>query len=285
VRSPYSTSAPVDDLVVEAEDGHELQLMVKDLSWDALLPDARRTKPRFLYEPCRELGMYDAVLDPSRHGTAQSYGGLQAAEAGAVILEKVHGRELFQVGELDLWVRAAQWARSFHAATADRAHELAAALPLLHHDRAFYSAWLDRARRFVSDPRMKWIADCYDAVIDCLVSTPHTLIHGELYPSNVLVTDDGRVCAIDWEMAAIGPGWVDVAALTAGRGWSDDEREVLLGAYAEGMIDEDLRAGVDAACAYLAVQWLGWSDDWTPPEDRAQDWLADAVHAIERLGV
>jgi hypothetical protein len=33
----------------------------------------------------------------------------------------------------------------------------------------------------------------------------------------------------------------------------------------------------------LAVQWLGWSERWTPPEDRAQDWLGDALDAIERV--
>ena len=45
--------------------------------------------------------------------------------------------------------------------------------------------------------------------MDRLVRLPRTLIHGELYPSNVIVGRGHhreRVCPVDWEMAALGPG-------------------------------------------------------------------------------
>ena len=35
----------------------------------------------------------------------------------------------------------------------------------------------------------------------------------------------------------------------------------------------------------LAVQRLGWSDSWSPPEEHAHDWLAEALRAAERLGL
>ena len=50
-----------------------------------------------------------------------------------------------------------------------------------------------------------------------LLALPVGFIHGELYPSNVLVGErTGRICAVDWEMAGIGPLLLDLAALTSG---------------------------------------------------------------------
>ena len=71
-----------------------------------------------------------------------------------------------------------------------------------------------------------------------LAALPPTFVHGEFYPSNVLVetTPEGPVCVpVDWEMAAVGPGLVDLAALAGG--WDEAERARLLGAYREGLAD------------------------------------------------
>src|SRR5207248_7460131 len=54
VPSRYSTSYALHDLTVLREDGPPLALVVKDLEWASMLPEARRTKPRFLYDPSRE---------------------------------------------------------------------------------------------------------------------------------------------------------------------------------------------------------------------------------------
>ena len=80
----------------------------------------------------------------------------------------------------------------------------------------------------------------YGEAIAPLASLPRTFVHGELYPSNVLVVRDDRdprVCPIDWEMAAIGPGLVDLAALVGG--WDPPERERLVAAYLSGLTQED----------------------------------------------
>ena len=63
----------------------------------------------------------------------------------------------------------------------------------------------------------------YDAVAEQLAALAPTFIHGEFYPSNVLVQQGGRtprVCPIDWEIAAIGPGLLDLAALSVGK-WTE----------------------------------------------------------------
>src|SRR5207245_2716577 len=77
-----------------------------------------------------------------------------------------------------------------------------------------------------------------------LLDLPAMLIHGEFYASNVLVDDAQqtvRVCPIDWERAAIGPGLIDLAALIAG-GWPEQAKMEMAAAYR----DELLRSGAAA---------------------------------------
>jgi thiamine kinase-like enzyme len=120
-----------------------------------------------------------------------------------------------------------------------------------------------------------------------------TFIHGEFYASNVLLQQGNgarRVCPIDWESAAVGPGLIDLAALSAGD-WSDDERRALALAYHTELgrfglpapaVDEFL-AALDCCRLYLALQWLGWARAWSPPEEHRHDWLAEALRLAERL--
>ena len=92
-----------------------------------------------------------------------------------------------------------------------------------------------------------------------------------------------RVCPVDWEMAAVGPGLLDLAALTAG-GWSRRERDAIARAYCDALrrrrcrrLPQELLEALDCALLHLAVQWLGWSADWTPPAEHRQDWLGEAL--------
>jgi aminoglycoside phosphotransferase (APT) family kinase protein len=280
VPSPYSTSYPLHDLTVLREDGARLALVVKDLAWASMLPEARRTKPRFLYDPAREVGVYQHLLNREKLGTPRCYAAVARGDARPwILLERVPGVPLVEVGDREAWLRAMRWVARFHADPGT--HRVAHEVPLLRHDECFYRTWMDRAQQFVLDDRLTWVAERYDTIVERLLAQPATFIHGELYASNVLI-DGERVCPIDWEMAGIGPALVDVAALTAGRGWSDADEMAMLRAYRNDF-DEDLLADLDACRAYLAIQWLGWSASWTPPIERAQDWLAVAAAATERL--
>ena len=50
-RHPYrsTTSFRLEELQVALDDGSDLSLILKDLSWDLLRNDARHSKPHFLY--------------------------------------------------------------------------------------------------------------------------------------------------------------------------------------------------------------------------------------------
>ena len=136
------------------------------------------------------------------------------------------------------------------------------------------------------------MADRHDRVIEILLSLPLTFSHGEWYASNVLIQTEPslRVCPVDWEMAALGPGLMDLAALTAGA-WTRTEREKIAESYrlaseqSETLGAEAFSTALDACRLQLAVQWLGWSEGWRPPREHATDWLAEALNAADRLGL
>ena len=72
------------------------------------------------------------------------------------------------------------------------------------------------------------IARGYAPVVARLAAMPRTVIHGEFYPCNILIRGTGpraRVCPVDWELAAVGPGLIDLAALMTG--WDDRAQRAL----------------------------------------------------------
>jgi Phosphotransferase enzyme family len=285
-RRPYAyqTSFAVEELEVWVDGGDPLSMIFKDVGPHGLAGQARAAKPAFLYDPLRELHTYRTILGPARIGAPVCYGTVASRADGRfwLFLEKVAGVELWQVGELDAWQEAARWLAEMHERCG-----AARSQHLLRYDRGMYMLWLRRARAYSRRPELDRIALGYDRVVDLLLSLPTGFIHGEYYASNILVQDTGealRIRPIDWEMAAVGPNLFDLAALTAG-GWSDRERAAIVSAYGVGTADDDLEEGLVACRLQLALQWLGWSRDWSPPPKHAQDWLSEALCAAERLGL
>jgi hypothetical protein len=305
--SIYSTSFAIEELDVRLDDDTSFRLLYKDLSRRALLEDARHAKPTFLYDPLREIETYRSILGPNRLGTPICYGAIvePPAERYGLLLEKVPGVELYQVGDLATWRRVAEWLAIMHTRFARQSEALARAAPLLRYDGDFYRLWAGRARssldraglRLSRDARrgMEQLFENYDRVIGQLVAFPVTFLHGEFYASNVLVQEEGedlRVCPVDWEMAAVGPGLIDLAALTSG-GWTADERKALALAYHSALVPREnwppapdaFLAALDYCRLHLAVQWLGWSTGWSPPPEHTQDWLGEALGLAEKLGL
>jgi hypothetical protein len=34
---------------------------------------------------------------------------------------------------------------------------------------------------------------------------------------------------------------------------------------------------------HIAVQWLGWSPEWSPPPEHAWNWWEEALHLAEKM--
>ncbi len=263
-RRPYAyrSSHRLDLLHLPLADGRSIEVLLKDLTLSG-----RVVKPDFLHDPRREIEAYH-VLERAGLGTPVCY------DTGEhwLLLEKVHGVELWQVGELETWVAAAQWLARFHRLFASHPP---AGDSLLRYDTAYFRLWPGRVLHH--HPALARCIAGYDRVIDILSGQPTTFIHGEFYASNVLVAAD-RFAPVDWEMAGTGPGVLDLAALVTG--WDGEQRAAIIAGY--GNVSQP---ALDAAQLHLALQWLGWSADWMPPPEHARDWRMEALAAAERLGL
>lgn len=304
-RAPYAyaTSYPLEEVLAHLDDGRTLRLILKDLSWERLLGDARRSKPQFLYDPRRCIQTYEAVLWGTGIGTP-CFGTLVDERSGRylLLLEKVAGVELWQIGELAVWESVARWLARFHRTFADTGEGIAERNPhLLRYGPDLLRTWPSRALHVAAQRgadlrqrrRLEHIASHYDAVVERLTGGPQLFVHGELYPANVLVGGAGpdvAVWPIDWEMAGVGSPLLDVAALTAG--WHGPERAKLVDAYLDELRPahlwdegEDVEGLLDCARLHYALQWLGWSSGWSPPPEHARDWVSEAVELADRLGL
>lgn len=283
-RAPYAygTSFAIDSLEVRRSDGSLLRLLLKDLGKASAL--ACSVKPAFLLDPLREIGVYEEILAARPMETARYYGSVVDPDRGRfwLFLEHVPGIELWQVGELSVWQDAARWLAHLHTSCRDVTHPR-----LLKGDRSFYDNWLTRALRVNDDPRLQAIEAGFPAVVERLLALPTTLVHNEFYPSNVLIEHLGertRVCPVDWEMAARGPGLIDLAALTGGQ-WSEADRAGIVAAYADATGRSTDTEALACCRLVLALRWLGWSSHWEPPAEHTQDWLQAAAGAAAELGI
>ncbi|HEX6457206.1 MAG TPA: phosphotransferase [Solirubrobacterales bacterium] len=300
--SPYRTSFPIEELEVELAGRGPVRLGCKRLDWGELDREAQLAKPKFLHDLAREPAVYRSLLPEAPAGPPEFFGAVVEAERSWLFVEWVEGRELFQVGERELWEEAARWLGRFHAALAPELDRRRAEAPLIDHDAAFYRRWIERAERFAAErsdgsaATVAWLHDRHEQVVEALLAMPRTVLHGEFYASNVLVASDfghspvgmksdARVAPVDWELAGVGAGLSDLAALVSG--WPHADREAIAAAYAaEPGVPSFTSRDLELARLQIAIQWLGWAPpQWQPPPEQRHDWLAEASELAEELGL
>ena len=270
--SPYTSSHGLEEVDLELADGTRLDLVLKSRTVSEIALEA---KPGFLVDAGREQRLYETVL-PAAGDAAPAFFGVVDDE---LVLERIAGSPLTEIGDPEVWDRAMRRIAELHEALAG-----SGAVGLVEYDETYYARWLERARAFAGAD-VRALETSHARAVERLLELPQTVIHGELYASNVIVADD-RICAVDWETAALGPEVVDVAALTSGS-WSESERERLALAYLDARASHEHSASeflehVWCARLHIAVQWLGWSASWKPPPEQAHDWLAEATAAAKR---
>ena len=296
----YPSSFGIEDVGVKFSDGSEARLVLKDLSPGAVPAAARGVKPGFLVDPRREIETYRNVLGPFDIGAPKMVGAVADEAAGCylLLLEAARGVPLWQVGEMEAWRAAARWLARTHARFTGVAGGVVGAARLLRYDEHYYARWLGRAESAVaamlaSERGGRRVVRVYASIITELLALPATFIHGEFHASNVLVEvlpASVTVTPLDWEMAALAPGLMDLADLTAGK-WTAGQRESLAGAYRDALATcgappvANFDRALDCCRLHRAVQWLSWSRGWSPPQAHAQDWLGEATRACERLGL
>jgi aminoglycoside phosphotransferase (APT) family kinase protein len=236
---PYASSFALDEIRVHFAGGGSVELVCKDTGEAAMLPDAQRIKPRFLYDPIREIATYESILAPLGIDAPHFYGRTIDERRGRywLFLERVAGQPLTEVGDFDVWRQASGWLAQMHSrlASAPAVARAAETVPLVQYDGAHWRRWMARASHHVhcagTEPRSRRrrfasLASRYEAVVEAIAALSAGFVHGEFFASNVLAQTGAsgvRVRPLDWEPAGIGPVLIDLAALNAGR-WSDDAR-------------------------------------------------------------
>jgi hypothetical protein len=295
--SPYQSSCCLHEVDVWFADGSMQALVAKAIDWEAMSPEAHRARPQWLADQQRERVVYESLLTAADVGSAP-YFGMYVGESAIryLLLERIDGMPLWQSGNFDMWCEAARWlARMAVRITPAMVAGSRAAAHLIRYDRPFYETWIQRACVFHADSNsvIETLSRSYQKVVDWLLCEQHGFLHGEFYSSNVMVECRAPfsdvVRPVDWEMAALGPPSIDLACLMAGT-WTDDERADVADAYYGALATlgrqtpprERYLRTLDYALIHLSVRNLGWSSDWTPPSDRAHDWLGEALRLCEK---
>lgn len=305
-RRPFAfeTSHAIDALDVRLGDGSELRLLAKDVGEAGLSVAAAGVKPPFLVEPAREIAVYRDLLGPAGLSTPRYYGATadEQEDRWWLFLERVEGEALTDVGELSAWRQTAAWAALLDVAVEDGKARPTRSV-FVRRDRAWHERWLDAAiatgegsNREAGDARRlgERLGLDRDALLDRLDALPRAFVHGELYPSNVVVAEvDGgtpRIAPVDWELAGTGPYALDLAALVSG--WRSEERLSMCRAFHESLAERrpdaptfaELLEAVSLCRLVLALQWIGWARDWRAPEAHRHDWVAEALGLLDEVG-
>jgi thiamine kinase-like enzyme len=304
--SQYASTAPLEDLRVVMADGTRLDVVFKNLSPSAIPESRRQAKPTFLRDPLREITAYRVWSKVPRFAMAECYGAIVDVERERywLFLEKLRAHELYTVGDFEAWKEVARWLARMHADGEPR-RQMSPSNRWIKYDARYFRSWAPRAKRYCctsasppSSTQISSLSDLianYEPVVSRLAALPVTFIHGEFYASNILISGDGlsrRIRPIDWEMAGIGTGLIDLAALTSGR-WTTGQREEMAAAYFEALDEHGKSAfasweafllSVDDCRLHLALQWLGWSRNWIAPPEHAYNWLNEALLLGMKVG-
>lgn len=210
-----------------------------------------------------EARIYDDVLARVNGGTPSLFGSWSDPATGHtfIALEYVAGLRLDR-SEPTRLIDAARWLAALHR----EGTPIAAAHPSVRrYDEAYFRGWSKRALWGVRGlrPDAHWIEPLIqrfeDEMVPRLMAEAPVLIHGELYPENVIVDGD-RMCVVDWQSAAIGPGVIDLASLTEGH-WPTDVVRESQDVYVRAWSLADHHVSVDdalvAARLYWSMRWLG----------------------------
>ncbi len=264
----YSSTFPTEVVACRLDDGTERRLLCKYAAEHVHEVYKHKGGGRY------EARVYAQVLRPLEMSTPAFYGTFfdPTTSKTWLILEYV---------ERSLWVNkaceesamtlAASWIGRFHSAA--QARLVVDLIPFLHrYDSDYYLGWVRRTLMFAAGMHEKfpWLANlCAHAeeLLALLWEAPQTIIHGEYYPENVLFSS-GIIYPVDWESAAIGPGEIDLAALT--EGWpskfaSECEFEYKRARWPRSAPAHFQRI-LDAARLYLHFRWLGDRPEWTADE-------------------
>jgi len=222
-----------------------------------------------------ETEVYRYVLQPLPFSVPKFYGSYNdgATNDTWLILGYVEPSLRLASGpQPETMLRAAEWIARFHAANEARV-SLATLAFMNRYDSEYYLGWTRRTSLFAASlhHRFPWLtalSESFEESFDILLSAAPTVVHGEYYPHNVLLSD-GVIYPLDWESAAVAAGEIDLATLT--EAWNPEIVRLCELEYRRARWPDsspgDFQRRLAAARLYLCFRWLGEQREWTLSED------------------
>ncbi len=214
-------------------EGRHLKLFLKDYSaW-------RLPKDGLAGRTTREVRVYRDLLSTADLGTAAFNRAGQRDREGYswLLLEYVPGVALRACG-FDAYVRTAGWLGKLHAHFGLNPGKLDGADFLVQQGKDFFRDRAQLALHALRDygrglaDRFEAVLEGYDTIVERLAAQDATLVHGSFRPQNILLLEAEnawRVCPVDWELAALGSPFYDLAFLVDG--FAPRELDLLLDHY------------------------------------------------------
>ncbi len=290
--SPFATVFPAEVLSISLEGGETPSLFVKHLGSEQADHPEKQCRDR-------EVRIYEELLKDDGLPVARYYGTRwnESTQRREVFLEHINDWNL-KYHELDHWFTSARRLAQFHAHFAAQAERLRACDFLLRFDATYLNDWAHRALATVADQSaelataLERVVCRYERVAQILAGQPVTLVHNDLAPKNVIVDrscSPARTCFIDWEMAGVGCGLLDLVHLKYGFDPVNDQK--MCTAYCEelagtGLLPADPHAlqSLFAACELHKTLVRLWrSKVWQKPLDTVGEWVAEAQQWFSRV--
>ncbi|HZV75681.1 MAG TPA: aminoglycoside phosphotransferase family protein [Conexibacter sp.] len=273
------SSCALTEIRLRDSGGEERQVVLKDLS-----ARSRHPGPESLYDPRREIEAYRRLCSAPGLGLARLLGAEVDPDHDRywLLIEHVEGVPLWQSGDPADWREVAHWLAGLHELDPPPAGP-----PWLRYDTGHYERWLPRALALAPDAGLAAIERAHAVAIERLAAEDSVTVHGDFYPSNVIVRAPrgSGVCPLDLELLGAGPAVLDLAALIAGLPAS--LAAAVVDAYARrrgrSLRRERLEQLLLCARLHLAVRWLGWMPGWRAPAHQRFDWIAEAHAAAAAL--
>ena len=267
---PHIGSYDCHTVSVRLGGGDAFRFFLKDYGFSRQskdAPEARRD---------RELRVYRDLLAGADLGTPAYYGSVWDERAGRfwLLIELVEGAAVDEVN-VESGALAASWLARLHAHFAPRSEQLAASTFLTRLDADFFRAKASDAARDVAriEPeavrRFERVLPHYEAAIPAMTAGPDTLVHGGYIPWHLVIDRDRdpvRIGVIDWELAALGSRFYDLAF------FADDGGTSTIDPICDAYLAEASRSGFgvpDADLAHRAVHCFRLH--------RVFDWLSRSV--------
>ena len=213
----YAGGSPSEIVKCRLADGSELRLLCK----------YQASSGETWSDVAYEVEIYRHLLQPLQAGTPAFYGTYQEEDGRTwLILEYLDdGLSLEAMADPNAAAMVAGWLGRFHAASAE--HLASGEMPFLKVYNAEYYAKAGRSalrHAAKSHHQFPWLATLrqrFDELVANLCGAEQTIIHGDFHLSNLLCRH-GMIYPIDWEMAGISAGEIDLACLIDG--WPEIEQ-------------------------------------------------------------